>query len=88
MTTLSIPAVSESRDAAQAAEFRGLIRHRDELAEWLVDQASDNRGRLVKDQVDASLGGEDFIPCTFTAHKDGREYRISLVSTVYSIEEV
>jgi hypothetical protein len=88
VVTIASPAVSAESLAVKA--FRAIERHSNDIAEWLVDQATDSRGRLKSEsvEVDAALGGEDFIPCTMTKIINGRKYRMELFSTAYKIEEV
>ena len=69
-----------------ADQYKKLCQHRIDLAEWLVDQATSN-GKQTKFTVDAALGGEDFIPNSFTRIVNGKKYAFELVSTVYSIKE-
>ena len=71
-----------------AREWQRLQRYRDELAEWLVDGATDESGRLVKLQIDAGLRGESYVPCTFTTSICGRRFRIALVATNYEVIEI
>jgi len=73
---------------AQSQTYNSMCKHRHELGEWLVDQATTN-GRLNKPPtVDAALGGEDFVPGSFALIVSGTKYAFELVSTVYSVEEV
>lgn len=73
-----------------ATEWNRTIRHRDELASWLIDQAFTN-GKQVKYTVDAALGGEDFIPCSHECEvpesvlPGGRKVKLELLETVYSV---
>jgi len=69
-----------------AKQYRLCLKHRDDLGEWLVDQATTN-GKQTKFTVDAALGGEDFIPNSFTRIVNGKKYAFELVSTVYSVKE-
>jgi hypothetical protein len=69
-----------------ATKWQRMLRHRDELAEWLIDMATDERGRIIKPEIDAALGGEDFVPCTMSYTYRGKRYRIKLSSTCYTIE--
>ncbi|HEY0984084.1 hypothetical protein [Schlesneria sp.] len=71
-----------------AREWKRLQRYQQELADWLVDNAANDDGRLIKSQINAALGGEDFIPCSFTFSAKGRKYHMELVSTVYEIQEM
>ena len=72
---------------SDATEWRRQQRHRRDLAEWLIDGATNEHGRLVKSQIDAGLGGESFVPCSFAFTANGRRYRLELVSTIYEIKE-
>lgn len=69
-----------------AKKWKHCLTHRDDLGEWLVDQATTN-GKQTKFTVDAALGGEDFIPNSFTRIVNGKTYAFELVSTVYSVTE-
>ena len=69
-----------------ARQYSNLCQHRIDLAEWLVDQATSN-GKQTKFTVDAALGGEDFIPNSFTRIVNGTKYAFELVSTVYSVKD-
>ena len=71
-----------------AGEWRRLVQYRDDLAEWLVDGATADTGKVVTPIIDAGLGGESFVPCSFIANGRGRRYRIVLVSTNYEVMEV
>ena len=71
-----------------AREWKRLHGHQRDLAEWLIDHATNDAGRVTKPRVDAALGGEAFIPCSFTFIAKGRKYHMSLVSTVYEVEEL
>lgn len=73
---------------ADAIAYRRLCQHRDELGEWLIDNATNSSGRLVKPRIDAAVGGEDWNAGSFKTMCKGRKYRIALVSTEYEIEEV
>jgi len=73
---------------ADAVEWKRLLQHRVELAEWLIDQVTNEHGRLMKSIVDSGLIGETFVPCTFHAESNGKRYQISLVSTDFEIVEV
>lgn len=68
--------------------WRRLQRRRRELAEWLIDQLTDASGRLTRSPVDACLGGDDFVPCSFSFTSNGRRFRLDLVSTAYRVVEV
>lgn len=69
-----------------AREWQRLLRHRSELAEWLIENATNEHGRLVEPRIDAALGGEAFVPCSFTGFGRDKRYRLELVSTVYEIK--
>ncbi len=73
---------------SEAKEWRRLLRHRDELADWLVDQATDQTGQLIQSRIDAGLRGESFIPGTLTTFSHGRTYRIDLVTMDYEVQEI
>jgi hypothetical protein len=68
-----------------AREWQRLLRHRIELADWLVDMATDASGRIVKTTLEAGLRGESFVPCSFHADVNGKRYRFELVTTQYEI---
>lgn len=74
------------RDEWPADKYRKACKHRDDLGDWLVDQATAN-GELTKYTIDAALGGEDFVPNSFTRIVNGTKYAFELVSTVYSVTE-
>ena len=42
----------------------------------------------MKPQIDAGLGGELFVPCTFTVAANGKQYQLALVSTCYEVREI
>ena len=69
-----------------AKQYSRCLKHRDDLGEWLVDQATKD-GKQTKFTIDASLGGEDFVPGSFTRIVNGKKYSFELVSTVYKISE-
>ena len=71
-----------------ARSWRRLQIHHKDLAEWLVDIATDESQRIIHQIIDAALSGELFVPCSFTASVNGRHYRINLVSTRYEICEI
>ena len=71
-----------------AREWQRFQRHQSDLAEWLVESATDAAGRVVIPQVDAALGGETCIPGDFFFSVKGCRYHLKLVSTDYKIEEV
>jgi hypothetical protein len=73
---------------ADALEWQSLQQHRRDLADWVVDGATDEIGIVVKQIIDARLGGEPFVPCSFSTSANGRNYRIDLVSTKYEVREV
>src|SRR5262245_12899034 len=50
-----------------AREWQKLVDHREELADWLLDQATNEEGLLVRSIVDAALGGELFVPGFMTS---------------------
>jgi hypothetical protein len=72
---------------ADAREWRRLERDRSELGDWLVEEATNERGRVVKREINAALGGETYIPCTFNVAADGKRYRLALISTHYEVQE-
>lgn len=71
-----------------AREWKRLQGHQRDLAEWLIDNATNDEGRLTKPRIDAALGGEAFVPCSFTFIAKGRKYHLALVSTVYEVQEM
>ena len=73
---------------SDARDWQRLQRHRRDLAEWLIDAATNEYGRITKPNIDAGLGGELFIPCTFSDIANGKRYQLALVSTEYSVQEV
>lgn len=79
---------AERKWREDAMNWQRLERHRKDLAEWLIDQATNDSGRVTKSQIDAGLAGELFVPCSFTGFANEKCYRLELVSTDYSIREV
>ena len=73
---------------ADAREWARLRDHQQELGEWLIDQATNPNGDVVHSVIDAALGGELFVPGSFTASCGGRRYHFELVSTMYSVFEL
>jgi len=71
-----------------AKEWQRFQRHLSDLAEWLIDSATNTAGRVVIPQIDAALGGEICIPGDFYFSVKGCRYHLKLVSTDYEIEEV
>lgn len=71
-----------------AREWRRLESQRRDLAEWLIDSATNEYGRLVRPVIDAALGGDPFIPCSFSGAAGGKRYRLALVSTDYEVTEI
>ena len=71
-----------------AREWQRFQRHLSDLAEWLIDSATNDAGRVIASQVDAALGGETCIPGDFYFSAKGGRYHLKLVSTAYEIEEV
>jgi hypothetical protein len=67
-----------------AIELQRLRQHAEDVVEWVVEDATDKHGRLIKHTVDAALGGEDWVPGWVV--KNGK--RISLLSTIYEVSEV
>lgn len=78
---------AESQEAA-AREWLRLRRHQIDLAEWLIDQGTNDSGAIVRPVVDAGLGSETYVPCSITATVNDKRYRIDLVSTAYLIQEI
>lgn len=66
-----------------AIEMRRLIQWSKDLAAWVVESATDQGGQIVTDEIDAALCGETWVP-GWMVH-NGK--RITLVSTIYRIEE-
>jgi hypothetical protein len=66
-----------------AESYLRLKRHRNELGEWLADQAGD----AFRPTIDAALGGEDFIPCLFFQFANGKQHRFELVETKYRVSD-
>ena len=83
-----IVANQQQKWESDAREWLRLQNHRQELAEWLVDAATDGAKRLVIPLIDARLGGELFVPCSFAASINDKRYRLDLVSTQYEVREV
>ncbi len=71
-----------------AREWQRLQRHRRDLAQWLVDEATNDEGTIIEPSIDAALGGEPFVPGTITTIVNGRRYCLTLVSTCYDVKEV
>ena len=82
--------LSQEKQFGQPAvkEWQKLLAVRQDLFEWLVDQSIDTHGNVVHSTVDAALGGDDFVPCTFAANARDFRYRIELVSTRYRITAI
>ena len=70
-----------------ADKWNHAMRHQADLGAWLVDESTDQSGKVVKNHVDAALGGEDVVPCTFRTVANGRKYLHELVSTEYRTTE-
>ena len=73
---------------SDACEWQRLQRHRRDLAEWLVDEATNQNGTIIKGRIDAALGGEQFVPGTITTIVNGTRYCMTLVSTCYDVKEI
>ena len=73
---------------SDAREWQRLQRHRQDLAEWLVDEATNEDGEITEPRIDAALGGEAFVPCTTTTIVNGQKYSLTLVSTCYDVKEI
>ena len=82
-----LTADQRERWEADATEWQTLQRHRRDLAEWLIENALDEQGQLIRPNIDAGLGGEQFIPCAITVTSKGLRYHISLFSTTYEVRE-
>ena len=67
-----------------AVEMRRLTKWSEDLAVWVVESSTDESGQIIKHEIDAALGGESWVP-GWMIH-DGK--RITLVSTVYRVEDV
>lgn len=80
--------ISAESSKSNAQEWTRLQSHQRDLADWLVDQATDADGHVVISIIDAELGGEDFVPGCFRACIQGRRYQFDLVSTCYMIQEL
>jgi hypothetical protein len=76
------------QDQAAVCIWKRLQRQRNDLGEWLIDQATDVSGDLTDLPIDACLGGDDFVPCSFRAMSNGRRFQIDLVSTAYTVVEI
>lgn len=66
-----------------AIAYRTMANQRLTLADWLVDQSTP-----IRNLINAALGGEDFIPCTFTESVNGVKYRFNLKSTEYIVTQL
>jgi hypothetical protein len=73
---------------SDAKEWLRLQRHKQDLAEWLVDEATNDSGTIVDPRIDAALGGETFVPCTIRTIVNGKRYCLTLVSTCYDVKEI
>ena len=82
--------VAKQSEASEsdAREWQRLQRHKRDLAEWLVDEATNENGTIIEPQIDAALGGEPFVPCTITTIVNGKQYCLTLVSTCYNVKEI
>lgn len=78
----------ETPDQAAVRAWKDLLLQRRQLGEWLIDQATDVSGNLTEIPIDACLGGDDFVPCSFRAMSNGRRFQIDLVSTAYTVVEI
>ena len=67
-----------------AVEMRRLMKWSEDLATWVVESSTDESGQIIKHEIDAALGGETWVP-GWMVH-NGK--RITLVSTVYRVEDV
>lgn len=67
-------------------EWQRLIRDRRDLAEWLIDQATNETGQVIQPVIDAALCGDPFVPCSFRWSSSGHEYHLKLSSTEYFVE--
>ena len=81
-------ASSANIQQSDAREWQRLQMHRQDLGEWLVDFATNDSGIVVKPILDAGLGGELFVPCSFDAFQNERRYRLELRSTEYKVSEI
>lgn len=79
--TVSDLAALHGMDAA--VEMRRLTKWSEDLAAWVVESSTDESGQIIKHEIDAALGGEPWVP-GWMVH-NGK--RITLVSTVYKIED-
>ena len=71
----------------EAENWKRVVRHQADLGAWLVDESTNENGKVITNHVDAALGGEDVIPCTFRTVVNGRKYLHELVSTEYRTTE-
>lgn len=78
----------QQRAESAAREWNRLVNHQKELADWLIETATDEAGKVIKPRVDAGLGGESFIPCSCHRVVNGCHYEIELVSTEFEIRMV
>ena len=67
-----------------AVEMRRLMKWSEDLATWVVESSTDESGQIIKHEIDAALGGETWVP-GWMVH-NGK--RMTLVSTVYRVEDV
>ena len=81
-------ASSANIQQSDAREWQRLQIHRRDLGEWLVDFATNDLGFVMKPILDAGLGGELFVPCSFDAFQNNRRYRLELRSTEYKVSEI
>ena len=72
---------------ASANEWRRFLRYQSDLGEWLIDAATNEEGKVVTPRIDAALGGETCVPCSFTMAFKGKQYQLDLVSTSYEVRE-
>ncbi|MEI8018051.1 MAG: hypothetical protein WCH39_07600 [Schlesneria sp.] len=73
---------------SDSREWQRLQRHKRDLAEWLVDEATNDHGTIVEPRIDAALGGEPFVPGSITTVVNGKQYCLTLVSTCYDVKEI
>ena len=67
-----------------ACQHRRLEKWGDDVAEWCIDEATNEHGKLVRYTVDAALCGDKWVPGVRTCGSK----KIALVATVYEVKEI
>lgn len=81
-------ATLRQRQNSDAHEWRRLTAQQRDLEEWLIGSATNRSGKIVTTLIDARLGGDRFVPGSFSSVIRGRRYQCELASTIYSIREL